>query len=296
MQLDLSGLFPPVPTPFEKGHTAPHRLRENLEKWNATGLAGYLVLGSNGEAPYLGEAEKIEIIRTARAAIPHDRIMLVGTGLESTALTTVFTIRAADLGADAALVLTPAYYSEQMTSEALRRHYETIADAAPIPILIYNVPKFTRLNISLETVVALAKHENIVGIKDSAGNLGQLAALQESTPPHFHILIGNDSILLGGLAQGLKGAVLALANAAAQECVAILQAVEKGNLFATRAIMQRLAPVGRAVTSRWSIPGLKAALDLLGYFGGHPRPPLLPVASTVREELRAILRVAGLIS
>lgn len=296
MDLKFAGIFPAVPTPFERGHTAPQRLRENIEKWNTFGLAGYLVLGSNGEAPFLSETEKVEMIRAARAAIPPDKIMLVGTGLESSALTSVFTLRAAELGANAALVLTPAYYGDQMTGEALRRHYESVADVSPIPLLLYNAPKFTKLNIPLETVVALARHENIIGMKDSAGNLGQLAALQESTPPHFQILIGADSILLGGLAQGSKGAVLALANAAPQECVALARAIEAGDLFTAAATVRRLAPVGRAVTSRWGVPGLKAALDYLGYFGGEPRPPLLPVPTTVREELRSILRGAGLLS
>jgi len=296
MPLDLSGIFPPLPTPFENDRTAPHRLRENVEKLSGSGLAGYLVLGSNGEAPYLSEAEKIEIIRTARSAISKDKIMLVGTGLESTVLTTVFTVRAADLGADAALVLPPFFYHEQMTSEALRRHYETIADASPIPILIYNVPKFTNLNIPLQTIALLAKHENIIGIKDSSGNLGQLAALQEHAPPHFRVLFGTDGVLLGGLVHGLQGGILALANLAPRECVEMLLAVKNGDLLAARMLMQRIAPVGRAATTRFGVPGLKAMLDWLGFFGGDPRPPLLPVSSTVREELRAILQAAGLLS
>ena len=296
MPLALSGIIPPLPTPFEHGHMAPHRLRENIEKLLATGLSGYLVLGSNGEAPYLSEAEKIEIIRTARAAIPREKLMLVGTGLESTALTTVFTVRAADLGADAALVLPPFFYPEQMTPDALCRHYEAIAGASPIPILIYNVPKFTHLNIPMETIKQLSRHENIIGIKDSSGNLGQLAALHESAPPHFQVLFGTDGVLLGGLVHGLRGGILALANVAPRECVEMLRAVEQEELFVARLLMQRVSPVGRAATARFGVPGLKAMLDLLGFYGGDPRPPLLPVSDDIREGLRGLLKAAELLT
>jgi 4-hydroxy-2-oxoglutarate aldolase len=294
MPIDLRGIFPPLPTPFENSHTAPRRLQENIEKLAGTGLAGYLVLGSNGEAPYLSEAEKIEIIRAARAAIPKDKIMLVGTGLESTAMTTVFTMRAAELGADGALVLPPFFYHEQMTAEALRRHFETVADASPIPILLYNVPKFTHLNIPVEVIIRLARHENIIGIKDSSGNLGQLAALQEHASPTFRVMFGTDGVLLGGLVHGLEGGILALANVAPRECVDMLAAVEREDLLEARTLMQRIAPVGRAATARFGVPGLKAMLDLLGFYGGDPRPPLLPVTPEVRAELKKMLEVAGL--
>jgi len=296
MQLDLKGIFPPLPTPFERDHTAPHRLQENIGKLADTGLAGYLVLGSNGEAPYLSESEKIEIIRAARAVIPKDKIMLVGTGLESTALTTVFTMRAAEFGADAALVLPPFFYPEQMTSEALRCHFETVADASPIPIMLYNVPKFTHLNIPIDTVLHLARHQNIVGIKDSSGNLGQLAAFQEHASPNFHVMFGTDGVLLGGLVHGLQGGILALANVAPKECVEMLRAVEQEEIFVARDLMQRIAPVGRAATASFGVPGLKAMLDLLGYYGGDPRPPLLPVTPQVRDELKKMLTTAGLLS
>lgn len=296
MPFDLSGIFPPLPTPFERERLATSRLQENIEKLSDTGLAGYLVLGSNGEAPYLSEAEKIEVIRSARAAVSKDKTLLVGTGLESTALTTVFTIRAAELGADAALVLPPFFYPEQMTSEALRRHFETVAEASPIPILLYNVPKFTHIHIPIDIIVRLAKHENIVGIKDSSGNLGQLAALHEHASPKFRVMFGTDGVLLGGLVHGLQGGILALANLAPRECVEMLHAVANEDLLLARSLMQRIAPVGRAATARYGVPGLKAMLDLLGYYGGDPRPPLLPVTAEVRADLKKMLEAAGLLS
>jgi len=296
MAIDLRGIFPPLPTPFENARLATRRLQENIEKLADTGLAGYLVLGSNGEAPYLSEAEKIEIIRAARAAVPMEKLLLVGTGMESTALTTVFTIRAAELGADAALVLPPFFYPEQMTAEALRRHFETIADASPIPILLYNVPKFTHLSIPVEVIIRLARHENIIGLKDSSGNLGQLAALHEHASENFRVMFGTDGVLLGGLVHGLQGGILALANVAPRECVEMLRAVEEEELFVARTLMQRIAPVGRAATARYGVPGLKAMLDALGYYGGDPRLPLLPVSPEVRAELKSMLETAGLLS
>jgi 4-hydroxy-2-oxoglutarate aldolase len=295
MKLDLQGIFPPIPTPFENGHCAPHRLEENIAKWNDTGLSGYLVLGSNGEAPMLSEAEKLELVRVARRAIPAGKILLVGSGLESTDATSVLTYRLADLGADAALVLTPSYFRDLLTAEAQRRHVEAIAEASPIPILIYNVPRFTGYNLPVDVAVSLGQHPNIIGMKDSSGNLGQLVELREKTPSHFQLLIGSDSVLLGGLSHGVRGAILALANVAPRECVELFNAVEDEKWDVAQALANRIAPVGRAVTTRFGVPGLKAALDELGYFGGEPRPPLLPVSEKGREEIRLSLQKAGLL-
>lgn len=295
MKLDLQGIFPPIPTPFENGHCAPHRLEENLAKWNDTGLSGYVVLGSNGEAPLLSEAEKLELVRVARQAVPTGKILLVGSGLEATETTAVLTYRLADIGAEAALVITPSYYRDLVTSEALRRHFEAIAEASPIPIILYNVPKSTGVNLPVEVVVSLAQHPNIIGMKDSSGALGQLVELREKVPSSFQLLIGTDSVLFGGLAHGLSGAILALANVAPRECVELFNAVEDEKWDVAQALANRIAPVGRAVTSRFGVPGLKAALDELGYFGGAPRPPLPPVSEKVRDEIRLILQKAGLL-
>jgi 4-hydroxy-2-oxoglutarate aldolase len=295
MKLDLQGIFPPVPTPFENGHCAPRRLVENLERWNDTGLSGYLILGSNGEAPLLSEAEKLELVRAARREIPAEKILLVGSGLESTDATSVLTYRLAELGADAALVLTPSYYRDLLTPEAMRRHFEAVAEASPIPILLYNVPKFTGVNLPVDVVVKLAQHPNLIGMKDSSGSLSQLVELREKVPSTFQLLIGTDSVFFGGLAHGLRGAILALANVAPRECVELFNAVEDEKWDVAQALANRLASVGRTVTMRYGVPGLKAALDELGCFGGDPRPPLMPVSENARQEIRLILEKAGLI-
>jgi len=289
MALSLNGVFPPVPTPFENGHFAPHRLRQNLNCWNAAGLAGYVVLGSNGEAPLLSDAERLEVVRVARKEISSDKLLIVGTGMESTEATRVLTMRVADLGAEAALVVNPFYYRQNLSHEALRRFFETVAEASPIPILIYNVPKFTNLNLPVELVAELAKHQNIIGMKDSAGNLAQLVELREQTPRDFQILLGSDAVFFAGLLHGMNGAILAIANLVPRECVALFKFVQEKKWEEAKELAGRLAPLGRVIVARYGIPGLKAALDELGYYGGEPRPPLLGLDAKARGEIRAAL-------
>lgn len=292
----FEGVFPPISTPFTAGEVAHDKLSENIAQWNQAGLAGYVVLGSNGENVYLSEAEKRAVIATAREAIPSHKLLIVGTGRESTRLTIESTRTAADLGADGALVVTPSYYKGQMTTEALYRHYVSLADASPIPILVYNVPKFTGLNIAPMLVARLARHPRIVGMKDSAGNIGQLIEIIRLAPPDFEVLVGNAPTYFSALGVGAIGAVLALANVAPRECVAIKELFDQGRLDEARALHFRLMPVGRAVTGQFGIGGLKAALDLLGYYGGNPRSPLFYPRPEEVEEIRGILRQAGLLT
>ncbi len=292
----FEGVFPPIPTPFAAGEVAHDKLSENIAQWNQMGLAGYVVLGSNGENVYLSEAEKRAVIATAREAIPSDKLLIVGTGRESTRLTIESTRTAADLGADGALVVTPSYYKGLMTSEALYRHYVSLADASPIPVLVYNVPKFTGLNIAPTLVARLAEHPKIVGMKDSAGNIGQLVEIIRLAPPEFEVLVGNAPTYYSALGVGAIGAVLALANVAPRECVVIKELFDQGKLNEARALHFKLMPVGRAVTGQFGIGGLKAALDLLGYYGGHPRSPLFYPRPEEVEEIRGILRQAELLT
>lgn len=296
MPLALRGIFPPMATPFWNGHFSPPHLKENLSRWNETGLAGYVVLGSNGEAPLLSDAERLEVVRVARHEIPSNKLLIVGTGMESTDATVVLTLRVAELGADAALVVNPFYYRQHFSLEALRRYYETVAEASPIPILLYNVPKFTNYNLPVELVVQLAQHPNIIGMKDSAGNLAQLVELREKTPADFQLLLGSDSVFLAGLLHGMDGAILALANIAPSECVRLYECARKKMWEEARALSERLAPLGRIIVARYGVPGLKAALEELGYFGGAPRPPLLPLEADARQQIREAMRASGLVS
>lgn len=293
----FDGIFPPIPTPFDAGGSlALDRLAVNVEKWNATGLAGYVALGSNGEAPHVALDEIGPLIAAVRrAALPSMKV-IAGTGQLSTWATLEATKRAADAGADAALVVTPFYYKGGMTADALKRHFFAVADASPVPVLIYNVPANTGFNIPLPVVADLAAHDNLAGVKDSAGDINQLAEFVRLTRGmDFEVLSGNFGALLPAMAFGVRGAILAVANAAPNECVAMFEAARDGRLAEAAELHLRLLPVARAVTTQFGVPGLKTALDLLGYFGGPPREPLLPAPDNTREAMALILREANLI-
>lgn len=294
--ISLSGVFPPISTPFD-GEARVHleALADNLERWNEYDLAGYVVVGSNGEAVYLTEEEKVLVWKAARAAIPPGKLMIAGTGCESTAQTITLTRQAEDAGADAALVLTPHYFSGQMTRESLLHHYRSVADASPIPVMVYNVPKFTNVDLDAATIAQASQHPNIVGVKDSSGNIAKLADEVRLAVPGFQVLAGTGGFFFAGLSLGAVGGVLALANVAPQESIDIYELYKTGAWEKAADLQRCLLPVNAAVTSRFGVPGLKAALDMLGYYGGPVRLPLMDLGEGDRETLRGVLSEAGLL-
>ncbi len=293
----LKGIMPPIPTPFDAaGDVHLGALRENLERWNQFDLRGYVVLGSNGEGVLLDEEERVRVWAAARQAIPADKLLVAGTGAESTRQTIDITQRAADAGADAALVVTPHYYAPAMTADNLVQHYTRVADASPIPILIYNVPKFTNVNVGAATVARAAGHPNIVGMKDTSGNITQLADTVRLAGPGFQVLAGSAGFLLAGLAVGAVGGILALANVVPQAGLEIARLFEAGALEEAAELQRRMIPVNSAVTARFGIPGLKAAMDMLGYYGGPVRSPLLDLTEDARQTLREILQEGGILT
>ena len=296
MNLNLHGIIPPIPTPFVDGKVAHDKLTANVRKLCTTGVRGLLVLGSNGEYVYLSEAEKRQVVETTVAAAGAGIVVLVGSGCESTAETIRLTRDCADLGVHAALVVTPSYYGDKITPAALEAHFTAVADASPIPVLLYDVTKFTHISLSLDTVLRLAAHPNIVGIKDSSGNVAQLGELIAAAGAEFNVLVGTAGALYSALTLGCAGAIVALANVAPQQCVRVFELVQAGQLAEARRLHLQLLPVNRAVTARYGIAGLKAALDMLGYFGGEPRRPLLPLTNDEQETLRSILQAAQLLS
>lgn len=294
--LSLCGVFPPIPTPFDSnGDVAYQALVENLERWNQYDLAGYVVLGSNGEAPYLAIDEKVRVWEAARQAIPAGKLLIAGSGCESTRQTIHLTKEAARAGADAALVVTPHYYNTRMTAAALVQYYEAVADSSPIPILIYNVPKFTAVNLDAQAIARAAHHPNIVGIKDTSGNLVQLAEIVRLATPGFQVLAGSAGFLLAGLAVGAIGGILALANIAPIEAIEIYRLFEAGEWGQAADLQRRMIPVNAAVTAGYGIAGLKAALDMLGYYGGPVRSPLQSLTEGEKQGLREILRQGGIL-
>jgi len=296
MTMHLKGIFPPVPTPFTaKGGVALPALKKNLAHWNRFDLRGYIVLGSNGEFVFLSEQEKLKVLDTARTAIPPDKLLIAGTGCEGTRETVELTKKAAASGADAALVLTPAYYKRQMTPEALTQHFHAVADASPIPILIYNMPACTGIDLDAATIAAIATHPNIIGLKDSGGDVVKIGDIRRLVGPEFQVLAGSASFLLPVLSIGAVGGVLALANIAPEQCLAIRQHFLNGEWEKAREIQVRMIPVNAAVTRGWGVPALKASMDMLGLYGGPVRPPLLPLSEDVKHELRAILVRGGIL-
>jgi 4-hydroxy-2-oxoglutarate aldolase len=294
--ISLSGVFPPIPTPFDaEGNVAIQKLVENIERWNQHDLSGYVVIGSNGEASYLSVEEKLRVWETARGAIPPDKLMIAGAGCESTRQTIALTRQAAAAGADAALLVTPHYYDGRMTHNSLVHHYQAVADAVPIPIMLYAVPKFTHVDISAATIASLASHPNIVGIKDTSGNMAKLADTVRLTGPGFQVLAGSAGFFLAGLTLGAVGGVLALSNVAPLKCLDIYRLFQEGRLDEAARLQQQVISVNTAITARFGIAGLKAALDMLGYYGGPVRSPLLDIAESEREVLRSVLVEGGVL-
>jgi 4-hydroxy-2-oxoglutarate aldolase len=287
--MNLSGVFSPITTPFQDGELALEKLRSNLQKWNMTGLSGYLVLGSNGETVYLNEQEKIKIIEVARESIPESKIMMVGTGMESTQESIRFTNETAKMGADCALIVTPSYFKGSMKPQVLYDHFISVAESSRIAILIYNVPQFTGINMEPELIARLSEHPNIVGVKDSSGNIGQLSEIIHLSPKGFAVFVGSAPVFFPALCIGAVGGTLAVANAVPEECVKIYDLFIEQKLNEARELQYRLTPLAKAVTAKYGIGGLKIAMDLAGYFGGDPRPPLKKYGEEVKEELRQLM-------
>jgi 4-hydroxy-2-oxoglutarate aldolase len=288
--MKLSGVMPPITTPFQDGKLALDKLKQNFQTWNKTGLSGYLILGSNGEAVYLNEKEKIKVVEISRECIPRSKMMLVGTGLESTEETILFTNQMAKLGADCALVVTPSYFKGSMKPQILYDHFIAVAESSKIGILIYNVPQFTGINLDPEVVAKLSEHSNIIGIKDSSGNIGQLSEIIHLSKKEFAVFVGSAPVFFPALCVGAVGGILAAANVVPQECVQIQNLFGKRKMDEARALQNQLTPLAKAVTTKYGIGGLKMAMDLAGYFGGDPRLPLKRYGKEVEDELKKLLR------
>lgn len=290
--MEFKGTFPPLVTPFqEDGALDLPAFESNLERYLAFDLAGYLVLGSNGEAQALREEEKLQLLRAARRHAGR-RGLLAGTGLESTQATIELTRKAADAGADAALVLTPSYYKAQMSLDVLRRHFEEVAEASPIPVLLYTVPQFTGLPCPPDLPRAVAAHPGIVGMKESSGDVALLGRILYSVAPSFSVLCGSASVFYPALCLGASGGVLAVACCAPRAAAALFRAVERGDHGTARKLQEALTPLATAVTSSHGIAGLKAAMDAAGFRGGWPRRPLVPAPYSTRAELVPLLERA----
>ncbi len=294
--ISMAGIFPPIPTPFDaSGELNLKALADNMAKWNKYPLAGYVVLGSNGEFPYLSEAEKLTYFEAARKLIPSGKLFMAGTGCESAHSTIALTKKAAALGANLAILISPSYYKSKMDAAGLSHYYQAVADASPIPVSVYNMPLNTGVDMAPDLLVKLSQHPNIIGLKDSSGNMAKIGEVIKSARPGFQVLAGSAGFLYPALCLGAVGGVLALANIAPQQCCDILSYYKNGKHEDARLLQLKMIAPNGAVTARFGVPGLKAACDMVGLYGGSPRSPMLPLPDAQKEQLRSILTEAGIL-
>ncbi|XP_074883049.1 4-hydroxy-2-oxoglutarate aldolase, mitochondrial [Buteo buteo] len=293
--LNLRGIFPPLTTPFSATQEVDYaQLEGNLCRYASIPFRGLVVLGSNGEYPYLALRERLELVSCVRRALPRDRLLLAGSGCESTQATIKLTVSVAEAGADVALVVTPCYYRGTMTSAALVQHYTEVADASPIPVVLYSVPANTGLDLPLEAVLTLAQHPNILGIKDSGGDITRMGLMVHKTRQEdFQVLAGSAGFLLASYALGASGGVCALANVLGAPLCQLDGLCREGRWQEARDLQHRLIEPNLAVTRRFGIPGLKKAMEWFGYYGGPCRAPLAPLSSPQVEELKGIFSANG---
>ena len=290
--MKLAGVLPPITTPLDTaGELDLEGLRHNVQSWGKTGLRGLVVLGSNGEAAFLDDAESDRVIATVREHLPKGKFLIAGTARESTSGTVAATRRAADLGADAVLVRTPSFFKSQMVPEVFIRHYLTVADAAPVPVLLYNFTAVTGVNLLPATVARLSEHPNIIGVKESGPDLAQVGELIRATPDDFQVLVGSAPTFYPSLCLGATGGILALAGVVPELCVKLFKLTTAGQHIEALNLQQRLTPLARQVTSSYGVGGLKAAMDIVGYVGGQPRRPLPQIPSEGLEQVRKQLEL-----
>ena len=287
--LKLQGIYPPITTPFNAdGDIYTAKLTANVEHWNRTGLSGYVVCGSTGESVMLTEDEKVHCWETVAAAAGPDKLLIAGTGVESVRETVELTNRAADMGYKAAMVRTPFYYRSLLNrNDAQMLYFRSVADRTKIPLMIYNWPQTTGVDISPEAVAALSEHPNIIAIKESSGNIEKVMQMIREVKAGFQVLVGSAPTLAPSFQVGAVGAVLAFANAAPYACITIWEAHRTREFEAAMDWQGRIARAAQLVTVKYGVPGLKHAMDLMGYYGGPPRLPLTVPSTEARAENEA---------
>ncbi|HEX9727807.1 MAG TPA: dihydrodipicolinate synthase family protein [Gemmatimonadales bacterium] len=295
MTKPFRGLLVPITTPFDRvsGDVAPVALRENARVLLEQGVDGILAAGSTGEAPLLSDEEYRQVVGWLRDVVPDDRLLLAGTGRESTRSTVAACRAAAEEGADAVLVRPPAYFAPSLDGNALIAHFRQVADASPLPVLLYNIPKYTHVSLSEQVVTAFADHENVVGGKDSSGDLKNFAAYRAAAP-RWSLFVGSGSHYYAAMELGAVGGILAVSTFAASIAVQVTRAFAAGDRSQAGAAQERLTPLNQAVVGALGVPGVKAAMDVVGLEGGAVRSPLRDLSHHERERIATLLAGAGL--
>jgi len=286
--IDISGVHPPIATPFDNDQNVDfERLASNLKLWNDIPFRGYVVLGSNGECAYLSRDERVDLVKHVRQLAPSNKLIIAGSGCESSRETIDLSNKMADAGADAVLVVTPCYYKASMTNDALFRHFSQVADASRVPVILYSVPGNTGIDLAPEVVIKLSLHPNIIGLKDSGGDITKIGNMVYKTKDNnFKIIAGSAGFLYSSLALGCVGGICALANVMGSEVCELYTLFHEGKHTEAQQLQHRLIGPNSAVTRRFGVPGLKKAMDWYGYYGGRTREPLLPLTVAETELLR----------
>jgi len=288
---NLRGILLPTTTPFDSdGQIVSTAIRANLQQWSKTGVIGFVVLGSTGERVHLDEREYLQVIENSRAAVSDEQVFIVGAGQQSTHATIREIEHAARLGADVVLVITPHYYRAAITQAALINFYTDVADASPIPLMLYSMPALTGIKIEPETIARLSEHSNIIGVKDSSNDIAGFTETVRLCPDNFAIMTGNGTVLLDALQAEATGGILAVGCVAPEMCVEIFRAFNAAEREHATALQSKLTPLAAAVTTRFGIGGLKAALEMAGYQGGIVRAPLQMPDEDARREIEQLLK------
>ena len=288
----LSSILLPIVTPFtETEELDLDALVGNIRKWRQAGISGFVLLGSTGERVHLEESEYLRTLEVAREEVPSDDVFIAGVGQQSTRGTIAEIRKAVQCGPDAVLVLTPHFYRAAITQETLINHYRAVADASPVPVLLYSMPALTGIKIEPETIARLSEHPNIIGVKDSSNDVEGLAQTVKLCPPGFAVLTGNGTVLLDALQAGATGGILAVGCVVPEVCLEVFNAFHRDDQQRASALQAKLTPLAAAVTTRFGIGGLKAALDLAGYHGGAVRAPLRAPDANSRAEIATLLEV-----
>jgi len=290
---NLRGVFVPAVTPFNRrGEVDLALFRENVQRYTGIGLGGVVVAGSTGEAPFLTERERLQLVETARKIVRPPELLIASTGLESTLLTLRLSREAVASGADILLVITPNYYKARMDSAALQAYYRTVADGVRRPIVMYNIPQFTGIRMTPEVIGVLSHHPNIVGLKESSGDIGYLRKILRAVRPGFRVMTGSPMIFLDALRAGAAGGVLGQSGLVPHICVGIYDAVMNRQLKVARDLQRRLTILTQNTAVPFGVSGVKLAVELCGYHGGSPRAPLLPLSPSQRRQVAEAIRQA----
>lgn len=294
-KLDIKGIYPPIVTPFTESEDVDfEKLDENLKRYSDIPFRGLVVQGSNGEYPYLTSEERVDVVRRVRNILPQGMLLMAGSGCESTRATVQMTCGMAEAGADVVLVVNPCFYRGRMTSQALINHYAKVADASPVPVVLYSVPANTGLELPVDTIVKLAQHPNIIGLKDSGGDITRIGLIVHKTKSvDFQVLAGSAGFLMAAYAVGAVGGVCALANVLGQQICELEKLCLQGQWERARDLQHRLIEPNTAVTRGYGVAALKQAMAWFGLNGGVTRSPLEPLSETEVKQLRLVFSSNG---